>query len=339
MGMFDNQFFHRIWQAGVEKITSPAALEFFGATVTANPITGRTEILIGGGDADWDGSRTWHVGGAAWMYPTIQAALDAIVADPTPPSQTQQAVVLIHPGTYTMTARIDVPQWVTIKGSCRTAVHLRNDTTDMFKCTGDGVVFETFTIDGSTSNGAIYGIDCNNRSGVYVHQVDMFSVPAGQAKQRFLTQSGSTWKVLHIEGCAIDYRGLNEYAIKLVNTGAVRFCDTWIERNFIDAFALTGFGGVAYVEKAQDVRFWSNVFRGTSSFYTGVFVSRGGSGVNINVEFSHHTGTGALAAGHAGGVAAFGESNCTLTFDNSIARGAAVAAGGTLTTRNTTITA
>ncbi len=284
-------------------------------------------------------SRVWYVGDSAWMYPTIQAAIDAINADPVPPSQTAQCVVRIAPGTYEMTARIDLPNWVTIQGTCKTSVHLRNNTTDMFRCLGPGVVFEEFTIDGSTTNNTIYGIDCNNQVGIYVRNVDMFSVPSGQCKQRFLKQDGASWSVLHIDTCTIDYRALSDYAIFLRNTGAVRFCDTWIERCFIDAFALTSFGGCVYTEKVQDVRLWYNVMRGTGANYTGVFVSRGGTGTGIVVELAHHTGSGALGGGHAGGIAVFGESNCTVVLDNCLARGAAVAGGGTLTSRNSFITA
>ncbi len=50
MGMFDNQFFHKIYENGVEKVNSPQALDFVGVgvDVSTNISTGRTEVAITG---------------------------------------------------------------------------------------------------------------------------------------------------------------------------------------------------------------------------------------------------------------------------------------------------
>jgi len=221
-----------------------------------------------GGAVDWASGRVYHVGQAAWMYASIQAAVTAINAASPAPSSTNRVTILVWPGKYTTTAAITVPSYVGIKGTSKGLVQFQNNTTDMFVCSGNNW-FEDFLIEGGTLS-SVYAFDGNNKDKIHIRRVDMLN-NGGTAVQKFLKQVGSTWKVLFIEDCIVDYYATSGYAVLLHNNGAAaRFCDTIINNVFFDAYQLTGYGGSFQLKGVQDVRFRNSTIRGAATYNTGI---------------------------------------------------------------------
>jgi len=293
----------------------------------------------GGRGAQSTANRIWEVGKASWMYPSVADAVTAINADPSPPTTTNRAIIWVHPGKYTSTTPTVIPAYTGVKGDSKYLVQFQNDVGTLFQAGGSNVFFEDFLVEGSPTAG-IYAFDGNNQNAVHIRNVDMLDNGL-TARQRFLIQEGATWSILTIDQCVVNYRGLDEFACRLTNSGAAaRFVDVWVQYSFFDAFQLTNFGGSFDLRGLQDIRFWYTTIRGTNApgaasfFNTGIRHRLGGVTGTPTVEIAHGTMSGVLAG--SGGVACFGDAGTAIIIDNSLARGAG--SSGTLTVRNSFIT-
>jgi hypothetical protein len=278
----------------------------YTATTSASAVTAYTDYRTGdygsvagsGTEIGWAAGRVYHVGQGANMYATIGAAITAINAASPAPSSTNRVVVMVWPGKYTMTSAVTVPAYVGIKGVSKGLVQFQNNTTDMFICSGNNW-FEDFLIEGGTLS-SVYAFDGNNKDKIHIRRVDMLN-NGGTSVQKFLKQVGSTWKVLFIEDCIVDYYATSGYAVLLHNNGAAaRFCDTIINNVFFDAYQLTGYGGSFQLKGVQDVRFRNSTIRGAATYNS-----------SIRHELSGVTGTPDINVRHcflSGGVPIYNES-------------------------------
>lgn len=208
-------------------------------------------------------------------YSTLQAAIDAISGTP---AWRSAETILVGPGHYTMTARVDVPEWVNIIGSGRGVTNFENNTTDMFRPLGWNH-FEGFRIEGAT-NKDLWAFDCNNATAVHVRNVEMVN-NGTNARGRFLKQNGATWSILQLDNILIDYYGQGDatdtvdYPIWLENTsGAARNVDCWFHGVWNDSYQLTDYGGSVLIQNCSDVRMHYSWFRGAATYNTGVYFAR-----------------------------------------------------------------
>jgi hypothetical protein len=255
----------------------------------------------------------YNVGFTEGMYPNVPSAIAAINAG-VPPSVNNRSMVYVWPGKYVTSSVITVPQFVGIKGLSKGLVQFQNDSTDLFKCSGD-TFFEDFLVEGSP-NASLYAFDGNNANAVHVRNVDMLRNVGDVSRQKFLKQSGATWEILFIEHCIIDYRALNDYAVLLENTsGAARFVDTNINDVFFDAFNLTNFGGSFLLRGVQDVRIKRSTIRGAATWNTGIRLERFGVTGTPSVEVRQCDMAGPQNA--AGGVSIFNEAGTAAYVSNT----------------------
>lgn len=288
------------------------------------------KITLAGISPNGSTCNVYHVGKASGMFPSVQAAIDAINAV-TAPSSTNRAVICVWPGKYTSSALITVPAWVGIKGISKGLVQFQNNTTDMFRPSGNNF-FEDFLIEGSPT-ASLYAFDCNNANAVHVRKVDMLN-NGGTARQKFLKQIGSTWAVLFIEDCVIDYRGTSDYAVLLQNdSGAARLVDTNIKDVFFDAYGLTNYGGSFLMRGIRDIRVKRSTIRGAATYNTGIRLEKYGvSGVpSIEVKQCDF----ANLENSPGGVSIYNESGTTVYLANSDAPASIFS--GTVVNRNSYI--
>jgi hypothetical protein len=222
-------------------------------------------------------SFVYNVGKASNFFGTIQAAIDAINVQIGLGNigSGQRATIKIWPGQYVMTARLDVPGFVSVEGvSDKSTVQLFNDTSDMFRSTGDNTWYSGFIVEGS-ANPAVYAFDANNTSGFHLRNLDMLN-HGGTSQQKFLKQSGATWHTMFLEHLVLDSYQLDNYLVFLENTSVTgRFCDVEINDVFADTYHLTNFGGGFLVRGCQDVRFRDSKIRGIANFQTGVRIEKG----------------------------------------------------------------
>lgn len=297
------------------------SVPLYTAVTDASSVTSNTEqrslafaALAGGGSGsvDWGTGRVYHVGQAAWMYASVQAAVTAINAASPAPSSTNRVVIQVWPGKYTTTAAITVPSYVGIKGVSKGLVQFQNNTTDMFVCSGNNW-FEDFLVEGGTLS-SVYAFDGNNKDRIHIRRVDMLN-NGGASVQKFLKQIGSTWKVLFIEDCIIDYYATSGYAVFLDNTsGATRYCDTIINNVFFDAYQLTGYGGSFQLQGVDDVRFRNSTIRGAATWNTGIRHEVGGASGTPTIHVRHcHL---------EGGVPIYTEAGTQIWLRNTVALGA-----------------
>ncbi len=282
------------------------SIPLYTATTSASAVTAYTDYRTGdyglaggsGTEIGWAAGRVYHVGQGANMYATIGAAITAINAASPAPSSTNRVVVMVWPGKYTMTSAVTVPAYVGIKGVSKGLVQFQNNTTDMFICSGNNW-FEDFLVEGGTLS-SVYAFNCNNTDKNHIRRVDMLN-NGGTSVQKFLKQVGSTWKILFIEDCVVDYYATSGYAVLLHNNGAAaRYCDTIINNVFFDAYQLTGYGGSFQLKGVQDVRFRNSTIRGAATYNS-----------SIRHELSGVTGTPDINVRHcflSGGVPIYNES-------------------------------
>ncbi len=279
----------------------------------------------GSGSVDWATGRVYHVGQAAWMYASVQAAVTAINAASPAPSSTNRVVIQVWPGKYTMTSAVTVPAYVGIKGVSKGLVQFQNNTTDMFICSGNNW-FEDFLVEGGTLS-SVYAFNCNNTDKNHIRRVDMLN-NGGTSVQKFLKQVGSTWKILFIEDCVVDYYATSGYAVLLHNNGAAaRYCDTIINNVSFDAYQLTGYGGSFQLKGVQDVRFRNSTIRGAATWNTGIRHEVGGA-----------SGTPTIHVRHCfleGGVPIYSESGTLIWLRNTVALGALF--DGSVDARNSSV--
>jgi hypothetical protein len=187
----------------------------------------------------------------------------------------QRATIKLWPGQYVMTSRLDVPGFVSVEGvTNKSTVQLFNDTTDMFRVTGDNTWFSGFIIEGSP-NPAVYAFDANNTSGFHLRNLDMLN-RNGTSQQKFLKQSGATWHTMFLEHLVIDSYQPDNYCVFLENTSvAGRFVDVEINDVFCDTYHLTNYGGGFLVRGCQDVRFRDSKIRGSATYQTGIRIEKG----------------------------------------------------------------
>ena len=243
-----------------------------------------------GSATDWASGRVYHVGQAPWMYASISAAVTAINAASPAPSTTNRVVILVHPGKYTTSSAITVPSYVGIKGVSKGLVQFQNDTTDLFICSGSNW-FEDFLVEGSATT-TVYAFDGNNKDRLHFRRVDMLN-NGGAARQKFLKQSGTTWKTMFIEDCILDFYGTSGYSITLTNSGAAaRFCDVEINNCFFDAYQLTSAGGSIQLKGVQDVRVKDSRIRGAASYNNSIRLELNGVTGTPDVTVSHSYCTG-----------------------------------------------
>ena len=296
------------------------SIPLYTATTSASAVTAYTDYRTGdygsasgsGTEIGWTAGRVYHVGQGANMYATIGAAITAINAASPAPSSTNRVVVMVWPGKYTMTSAVTVPSYVGIKGVSKGLVQFQNNTTDMFVCSGNNW-FEDFLVEGGTLS-SVYAFDGNNKDRIHIRRVDMLN-NGGAAVQKFIKQVGSTWKILFIEDCIVDYYATSGYAVLLHNNGAAaRYCDTIINNVFFDAYQLTGYGGSFQLKGVQDVRFRNSTIRGAATWNTG-----------IRHELSGVTGVPEIHVRHCfleGGVPIYSESGTLIWLRNTVALGA-----------------
>lgn len=275
------------------------------------------------------GFRTWNVGSGEGMYSTIQSAIDAINLDPIPPDASHRCCIFIHPGYYTLTARLDIPAYVGVKGTSKGLVQLYNNTTNMFRPSGNNW-FEDFLVEGAATT-SLSVFDGNNASDVHIRRVDMLK-NSGNCKQHFITQTGTSWKTWFVEDCIIDWYftgGSPWYLVLFENTsGATRSVDVIMNNIFFDAFHLTDYGHQILVRNASDVRIRNSTIRGSATYHTGV-----------RVENSGVSGTPEVHVRHSyleGGVPVYGQASTNYYLINADAIGALTS--GTRTMRNSSVT-
>jgi hypothetical protein len=260
----------------------------------------------------YEDAYVYHVGKASGMYASVQAAITAIEAGPAL-SSTQRAVIMVWPGKYTHTAVVTVPAYVGIVGVCKGLVQFRNDTTNLFKCSGSNW-FEDFLVEGSATS-SLYAFDCDNKGAIHVRRVDMLN-NGGTARQKFLKQVGATWSVMFIEDCVVDFRGTSDYAVLLQNdSGAARVVDVNINDVFFDAYGLTTFGGSFLLRGVRDVRIKRSTIRGIATHNTGIRLEKFGVTGTPTVEVRQCDMANLENA--AGGVSIFNESGTTVYLSNT----------------------
>ena len=276
--------------AGTEKIPTSLAGDL---AITPDKLVSYSAAKMGS-------QHEYHVGTGAGMYPTIRAAIDAINAGPAP-TQAARALIWLHSGEHTDNAPLTVPNWTTIKGVSKGAASFYNDASDCFVC-GHDVYFEDFIVTVGATAGTFAFIG-NNSDAIHIRNVDFLNFH-GYRPQGFLKQEGATWKILFIERCVIDYRHTSGYAIELRNTsGASRWVDSTINDCFIDAYALTAYGGGIAADQVQDIRVWNSTIRGQAPHNTGVRLTGASATFEIrNSTFNgfNNTGTGVSVYGAAG---------------------------------------
>lgn len=304
---------------GSNAFTSNQSLGNNRLTNLATPVDGtdaaRRNDLISSISNTFNVSQNPGVG----FYASVEDAVVAINAG-TAPTATNRYLIKVWPGKYTSTSAITIPAWVGVVGSSKGLVQFQNDTTDLFVCSGNNW-FSDFLIEGSATS-TLYAFDCNGQSSIHIRNVDMLN-NGGAARQKFLTQSGSSWTILTLERCIIDYYGTSGYACTITNSDtAARFCDVWVQECFFDAFQLTDFGGSFELFGVQDVRFWRSTIRGTDAdngvlkYHTGIRHNLGGVTGTPDCEVAQCNISGALAG--AGGVSIYGEAGTNYTVDNSL---------------------
>jgi hypothetical protein len=219
------------------------------------------------------GTRTFHVGQVSWMYQSIQEAIDAINADPTPPSIMDRCMVYIWPGYYEMAETVDVPSHVVVQGMSRRAVVLYNATTDMFRCAGDSTYFFNMSIRGS-SNSGIVAINGNNKTNVRIDDVHLVNTTGSNA-QMFLKQEGANWTILLMENITMDSQATSGRLMTLKNTSGVsRNTNTQITNLRSDMWSLTETGGAIDIVDCQDIDMRNCHIRGHSTYCEGVRFTR-----------------------------------------------------------------
>lgn len=284
---------------------------------------------------DWVSGRVYHVGQSPWMHASIAAAVTAINTASPAPSTTNRVVILVHPGKYATSSPITVPSYVGIKGVSKGLVQMQNDTSDLFICAGNNW-FEDFLVEGSATP-TVYAFDGNNKDKLHFRRVDMLN-NGGVARQKFLKQSGATWKTMFVEDCILDYFGTSGYAVTLTNSAAAaRFCDVEFNNCFFDAYQLTSAGGSIQLQGVQDVRVKDSRIRGAASYNNSVRLELNGVTGTPDVTISHSYCTGNVPIYGAAGtqvycrnVSAFGSQfDGTLSArDSFIADSASVAVTG-----------
>lgn len=246
---------------------------------------------------------TYFVSPSGTPYSSITAAISAINAG-TPPTATTPAVIYIYPGTYITTSAITVPQYVNIVGVVKNAFAgciIQNNTTDVFACSGYNV-FQNLTILQGTAGSATWAFNCGNNTDISVFDCAMYGGALGT--QGFVSVVGSNWVRITIQDCIVNSYQLTGPICQFKNTSAaVRFCDTWIQRCFFDAYSLTGYGFGIYTDRVQDVRIEYCILRGQATYITGIFVdmSTGISGGAPQVEVRHCYTAGGVGIYNVGG--------------------------------------
>ena len=254
----------------------------------------------------------YHVGQATGMFNSVQAAIDAINSG-TPPSSDNRAIVYVWPGKYVTASTITVPSFVGIKGVSKGLVQFQNDETDMFRASGDNF-FEDFLVEGSPTP-TVYAFDGNNSNALHIRRVDMLN-NGGLAKQKFLKQVGSSWIVLFIEDCIIDYRANSDYAVLLQNdSDTARIVDTNINNVFFDAYGLTSYGGSFLCRGVRDVRFKRSTIRGAATYNTGIRLEKHSADGTPTIEVKQCDF--ANLENLSGGVSIYNEVGTTVFVTNS----------------------
>jgi hypothetical protein len=279
--------------------------------------------------------RTFQVGQEAWMYQTVQEAIDAINADPVPPSPTDRAMIYIWPGFYETAATIDVPSDVVVCGVNPRACTLYNPTSNMFRVMGPRVYFYDFLVKGC-EDPTKYAFDGNDQSTIRVQNVDMVAT-GGANGQAFFYQSGANWTNLVISGCTLDSAMLTGRLIRLNNTsGAARAVATRIERLTADCNSLTSTGGTLRIGDCTGVRLFGCAIVGSDPYNEGVYVVReSGSTGTPSVEIENSTLVGGNQTSGNHGPLVVG-ANCAVTLRSTVARVAYNA--GSITSYSSTYT-
>lgn len=266
---------------------------------------------------NWALARMLLVGQDPSIFPSIQAALNAIPTLKSAPSVTDQVVIFVYPGFYTTSSALVIPRYVSVVGvATGFPVLFQNNTTDLFQPQGYNQ-FENFAVIQGTGSGT-WAFNCGNNTDISVRGVQMYNPGViGGAYQGFLTASGSSWARLTAQDCLVDSYTNSGYIVQLTNTSsAVRFCDTWFQQCFFDAYKLKTFGGGLNLVNVQDVRVERSTIRGANRWNTSVRCTYQ-SGI---------TGTPQVEVRHCyctGGVSLFCDANTHMDVVNCDAQGAA----------------
>ena len=269
------------------------------------------------------GLRTWQVACGLGPYPTIASALAAIAADPVPPSQSNPACVLVHPGLYDMTTVHDIPEWTGLVGVNRDLVQLRNVTTDMFHITGPNVSLGNFTILGAPTE-SLWAIKDDNYTNLWLYDLTM-TTDAGVGKQGLLYTTGATYIGIRLDRLWLSSRRTGSYAIILENTsGAARDIDVQFT-NFMMLCLYTTGGGCIQTLDAINTRFRDMELRSSGRCFSIERPTASGT-PSANIMFC-------LGAG--AGTPLYTAASTSVTIDNSSLPGSSI--NGASTTRNSTV--
>jgi len=278
----------------------------------------------------------YHVSPSGAGYTTIPDAIAAINADGGWSSDVRP-VVIIHPGTYTMTSAITVPRWCTVKGIDKNSVRLKNNTTNMFTMSNN-TWLQDFLIEGE-NNSTLWNIEANDSSDVHVRRVDQLD-NGGLNQHGFFVAEGSSFRTIFIEDCIVNsYRTSGRSIIRFWNTGAAaRAVDAVVNNVFLDAFQLSNFMTGVQNIGCTDLRIRNSTIRGQGQFMTGVRTELNGVTGTPETEVRHcFLGGGPGDQGYGGGATAlFCEAGTRELVYNSFAP--SVASAGTRVTFNSTTT-
>jgi hypothetical protein len=283
-------------------------------------------IISSAGGVTYPYSNVYAVGTGTGMYTSIQAAITAINGG-TAPTESSQAVVLIYPGQYTMTAAITVPQWVSIVAVAENfPVLLINNTTDVFVCSGYNQFVGLTVLQGTAAN--TWAFNVGNTTDVNVLRCAMYS-PGSSVGQGFISANGAAWVRISARGCTVNSgmtnnNGNTNYIVSLTNTSTnVRFCDSWFEECFFDSYSLTNYGGGFNFINVQDVRVERSTIRGAATYNTSIRCTR----------VAGITGTPQVEVRNcycAGGTAIYNDASTTINVLNTDAAGSVFAGASTL---------
>jgi len=114
----------------------------------------------------------YNVGYTQGMYPSVQAAVNAINAG-QPPSSNNRSLIYVWPGKYFSESPVILPSFCGIKGVAKDVVQFQNNNSDLFICSGDNY-FDDFLIDGA-NNSSLYAFDGNDKSNIVITRVELTS--------------------------------------------------------------------------------------------------------------------------------------------------------------------
>lgn len=171
------------------------------------------------------------------MYRTIQSAIDAINADPVPPSFDCRAVVMVWPGRYDIIVMITLPAYVTVMGATdREMVRLNFSGCNLFQFSGYNHVDSLYISPPNESRVVFVGGDTS------YNRLKDLHITGGQSK--LLTMAGTTFYDTQIWDIMCNMNVPSGPIIEAYNTSGERRNGGFLVTNlWSESYALTGIGG------------------------------------------------------------------------------------------------